>query len=156
MGKSNTVKTQCSFDAVDIQDMHAKGTQLTVEETPPIRMGSISVVVVFSSFFDFFSGGPGGLSPPRFPPPVPDMVPYHCREVDRLDLARHWCNWKRRLSGENGLLPKDARTTKWGKLLNHSVLGENSTLLAAKSFDNACLWTIWYMQSRLALHTGNL
>lgn len=47
----------------------------TVEETPAIRIGSISVVVVFSSFLLFFSGGPGGLSPPegRFPPPEPDM-----------------------------------------------------------------------------------
>lgn len=40
-----------------------------------MRIGSISVVVVFSSFLLFFSGGPGGLSPPegRFPPPTPDM-----------------------------------------------------------------------------------
>lgn len=42
-----------------------------------MRMGSIRVVVVFSSFLLFFSGGPGGLSPPegRFPPPAPDIVP---------------------------------------------------------------------------------
>lgn len=48
---------------------------LTVEETPAMRMGSMSVVVVFSSFLLFFSGGPGGLSPPegRFPPPAPDI-----------------------------------------------------------------------------------
>ncbi len=50
----------------------------TVEETPPMRMGSMRVVVVFSSFFSFFSGGPGGLSPPvgRLTPPAPDMLPY--------------------------------------------------------------------------------
>ncbi len=55
----------------------------TVEETPPMRMGSMRVVVVFSSFFSFFSGGPGGLSPPvgRFPPPVPDMLPYKIQGV---------------------------------------------------------------------------
>ena len=49
---------------------------LTVDDTPLMRMGSISVVVVFSSFLLFFSGGPGGLSPPeaRFPPPVPDIM----------------------------------------------------------------------------------
>lgn len=42
-----------------------------------MRIGSISVVVVFSSFLLFFSGGPGGLSPPggRFPPPAPDIFP---------------------------------------------------------------------------------
>lgn len=51
--------------------------RLTVEETPAMRMGSMSVVVVFSSFLLFFSGGPGGLSPPegRFPPPAPDIFP---------------------------------------------------------------------------------
>lgn len=35
----------------------------TVEEMPPRRMGSIRVVVVFSSRFSFFSGGPEPPSP---------------------------------------------------------------------------------------------
>lgn len=58
----------------------------TVEETPPMRMGSMRVVVVFSSFFSFFSGAPGGLSPPegRFPPPVPDMLPYKIHSVRQI------------------------------------------------------------------------
>lgn len=47
-----------------------------------MRMGSIRVVVVFSSFLLFFSGGPGGLSPPegRFPPPAPDIFPSPARD----------------------------------------------------------------------------
>lgn len=38
--------------------------------------------MVFSSFLLFFSGGPGGLSPPegRFPPPAPDMASITARD----------------------------------------------------------------------------
>ena len=73
------------------EDMVTWGSEhriwLTVEETPAIRMGSMSVVVVFSSFLLFFSGGQGGLSPPegRFPPPTPDIVPSPARDQQTCD-----------------------------------------------------------------------
>lgn len=55
-----------------------------------MRMGSMSVVVVFSSFLLFFSGGPGGLSPPegRFPPPAPDMFTSPARDKTGLVIQQ--------------------------------------------------------------------
>ena len=45
-----------------------------MEEMPPRRMGSISVVVVFSSRLSFFSGGPEPPSPAARLLPGPDMA----------------------------------------------------------------------------------
>ena len=61
-----------------------------------MRMGSISVVVVFSSFLLFFSGGPGGLSPPegRFPPPVPDMMISEIKIKKRFTIKRQVLPYK--------------------------------------------------------------
>lgn len=50
-----------------------RGLERTVEEMPPRRMGSISVVVVFSSRFSF-SGGPEPPSPAARLLPGPDMA----------------------------------------------------------------------------------
>ena len=45
-----------------------------MEEMPPRRMGSMSVVVVFSSRLSFFSGGPEPPSPAARLLPGPDMA----------------------------------------------------------------------------------
>lgn len=45
-----------------------------MEEMPPRRMGSIRVVVVFSSRLNFFSGGPEPPSPAVRLLPGPDMA----------------------------------------------------------------------------------
>ena len=45
-----------------------------MEEMPPRRMGSMSVVVVFSSRLNFFSGGPEPPSPAARLLPGPDMA----------------------------------------------------------------------------------
>lgn len=45
-----------------------------MEEIPPRRMGSIRVVVVFSSRLNFFSGGPEPPSPAARLLPGPDMA----------------------------------------------------------------------------------
>lgn len=62
-----------------------------------MRIGSMRVVVVFSSFLLFFSGGPGGLSPPegRFPPTAPDIFPYPIEKSITfhlcIDVALYYC-----------------------------------------------------------------
>lgn len=64
-----------------------------MEEMPPRRMGSISVVVVFSSRFSFFSGGPEPPSPAARLLPGPDMAaaarsgPRSLEDVRQADSA---------------------------------------------------------------------
>lgn len=80
----------------------------TVEEMPPRRMGSIRVVVVFSSRLSF-SGGPEPPSPAARLLPGPDMV--------AVDRNRGGVLWRRKEGGGGTSVPcrKQKREIKRGR-----------------------------------------